>query len=280
MVEHWDVPHVEALRDGYRVEFAEEFDGNRLDSARWIPSHLPQWSSREQAAARYSLRSGQLVLEILEDQPPWCPEFDGGTRVSSLQTGVHSGPNGSVIGQHRFNERVVVREEQAPERLYTPLYGYFEMRAKAVAHASNMVALWMIGYEEAPEHSGEICICEIFGRDIEPGKVLVGMGVHPFGDPHLDDDFSKVQIDIDATAFHVYAAEWTPTHVDFFVDGRGVKSVRQSPNYPMQLMLGIYEFEDARVDVASGLHSYPKEFIVDYVRGFHPLQGDAPRSRP
>ena len=279
MVERDEAAPGRALKDGYRLQFADEFDGSRLDPARWVPAHLPQWSSRAQAAARYSLRSGRLILQILEDQPPWCPEFDGSTRVSSLQTGVHSGPTGSVIGQHRFNEHVVVREQQAPERLYTPLYGYFEIRARAVAHPSNMVALWMIGYEEAPEHSGEICICEIFGSDVEPGKVLVGMGVHPFGDPQLVDDFSKVPIDIDATEFHIYAAEWTRTHVDFFVDGRRVKSVRQSPNYPMQLMLGIYEFDDARDQVAAE-GSYPKEFIVDYVRGFRQLRGDELRTAP
>jgi hypothetical protein len=39
----------------------------------------------------------------------------------------------------------------------------------------------------------------------------------------------------------------------------------------MQLMLGIYEFEDAS-DVAAEQPSYPKEFIVDYVRGFRPLR--------
>jgi hypothetical protein len=170
MVERDEAAHGRPLKDGYRVEFADEFDGSRLDAGRWVPAHLPQWSSRAQAAARYSLRSGHLFLQILEDQPPWCPEFDGLTRVSSLQTGVLSGPTGSVIGQHRFNEHVVVREQQAPERLYTPLYGYFEMRARAVAHPSSMVALWMIGYEEAPEHSGEICVCEIFGATSSPER--------------------------------------------------------------------------------------------------------------
>jgi glycosyl hydrolase family 16 len=270
MTKHHEPTREPPLKGRYRLEFADEFDGDRLDPSRWLSAHLPQWSSRKQAAARYCLRSDQLVLQILEDQPPWCPEFDGGTRVSSLQTGVYSGPTGTVIGQHRFNEHVVVREEQAPERLYTPLYGCFEMRAKAVADASNMVAFWMIGYEDVPEHSGEICICEIFGSDVETGEVRVGMGVHPFTDPHLNDDFSQVRIDIDVTEFHVYAAEWSATHVDFFVDGRQVKTVRQSPNYPMQLMLGIYEFDAGRDEVRPGVSPYPKEFVVDYVRGFRP----------
>jgi hypothetical protein len=265
--------HGEAFTDGYRLEFEDDFDGDRLNPDRWLPAHLPQWSSREQAAARYEIRSGQLVLHILDGQPPWCPEFDGTTRVSSLQTGVLSGPVGTSIGQHRFNQNAFVREEQAPERLYTPLYGYFETRVKAVADASNMVALWMIGYENVPEHSGEICICEIFGSDVEPDNVRVGMGVHPFGDPQLVDDFSKVRIGIDATEFHVYAAEWTPAYVHFFVDGRRLKSVAQSPTYPMQLMLGIYEFDGAQHQASAGDSLYPKEFVVDYVRGYRPLGG-------
>lgn len=261
-------------KEGYRLEFADEFNGEDLDPARWLAAHLPQWSSRSQAAARYRVGDGQLVLQIVEDQGPWCPEFDGATKVSSLQTGVYAGAAGSGVGQHRFNPRVVVREPQPPARLYTPLYGYFEMRAKAVADHRNMVALWMIGYEEAPERSGEICICEIFGSDVQPGAVRVGMGVHPFNDPRLVDDFSRVLLDIDATEFHVYAAEWAPTHVDFFVDGRPVKSVQQSPDYPMQLMLGIYEFDRAG-DAHAAAASYPKEFVVDFVCGFRRVDPDA-----
>jgi hypothetical protein len=34
----------------------------------------------------------------------------------------------------------------------------------------------------------------------------------------------------------------------------------------MQLMLGIYEFPATSEDEPSG--SYPKEFVVDYVRGY------------
>ena len=49
------------------------------------------------------------------------------------------------------------------------------------------------------------------------------MGVHPFGDPSLVDDFSSVRLPIDARTFHVYAMEWTPDRVAFFVDGDVVK---------------------------------------------------------
>lgn len=262
--------------DGYHLDFIDEFTGSELDLGRWLPAHLPQWSSRAQAAARYELRGGFLVLRIDRDQPPWCPEFDGGTKVSSLQTGVFSGPSGTPIGQHRFSERAVVREPQQAARLYTPTYGLFEVRAKAIADPRNMVAFWMIGYEDVPEHSGEICVCEVFGRDIRPGSVDVGVGVHPFGDRTLTDDFDRATLDIDATEFHVYAAEWKPDQVQFFIDGTLVKVTEQSLSYPMQFMLGVYEFDDVE---ASGSYvgeaSYPKEFVVDYVRGYRYVTGTA-----
>jgi Glycosyl hydrolases family 16 len=208
---------------------------------------------------------GLLRLRIDAGQEPWCPEFDGEVRVSSLQTGAYAGPVGSSIGQHRFNPAAVVREAQPELRLYTPQYGRIELRARFSDDPYAMAALWLIGYEDEPERSAEICVCEIFGRDVEAGRAVVGMGVHPFGDPRIVDDFSKLAVPIDAREFHVYAAEWTPTDVAFLVDGDTVKTVQQSPAYPMQLMLSVYDLPPVG-GVDAGV--YPKEWVVDYVRGY------------
>jgi hypothetical protein len=254
---------------GYELVFEDTFDGDTLDLSHWLPYYLPQWSSRQAAAARYRLGDGVLQLLIEADQPPWCPEFDGTTRVSSLQTGVFAGPVGSPVGQHRFNPGLVVAQAQPAARLYTPQYGLFELRAKATDDPRCMVALWMIGYEDHPDRSAEICICEIFGRNVTADQVGVGMGVHPFGDPGIRDEFSVEKLAIDAGEFHHYAAEWTPEQVAFFVDHRLVKTVAQSPGYPMQFMLGIYEFPDDG-QATQPARPYPKQFIVDYVRGWRP----------
>ncbi|MDQ4095717.1 MAG: glycoside hydrolase family 16 protein, partial [Actinomycetota bacterium] len=252
----------EIIAKGYELEVEDRFDSGRLDESLWFPYYLPQWSSREQAAARYELREGSLHLLIERDQPPWCPALDGPTRVSSLQTGVFAGPRGSKIGQHRFKAEAVVQEEQPPLRLYTPRYGVFALRAAALDDPACMVALWMIGYEDRPERSGEICICEIFGRDVGPNRAAVGVGVHPFADPDLRDDFERVSLPIDARASHEYAAEWTPEQVAFFVDGRRIKTVEQSPTYPMQFMLNVYEFGEP----TSPASTYPKRFVVEGFR--------------
>jgi hypothetical protein len=250
-----------------RLEFSDGFDRAVLDPERWLAGYLPQWSSSAWAAPRYTFDAGRLVLEIAADQPPWCPRWDGETRVSSIQTGVFAGPLGSPIGQHRFRPEVVVTEEQAAARLYTPHYARIEVRATANADPDVMVALWMIGFEDEPERSGEICVCEIFGRDVGVASVRVGMGIHPFGDSRLVDDFEQVELAIDATVAHTYVADWTSNGVDFLVDDRLVKHTDESPDYPMQLMLGIYEF------APSGSDGYPKRFVVDHVRGYTPAVG-------
>ena len=231
-----------------------------------MPYYLPQWSSRARSAARYAVAGGRLTLRVDADQEPWCPDLDGQVRVSSLQTGVFAGAVGSTVGQHRFHPDVVVREAQENVRLYTPWHGRIELRAAATDDPQAMVALWLIGYEDEPERSAEICVCEIFGRDVHADHTLVGMGVHPFGDPSIEDDFAAVRVPIDARELHDYAVEWTREQVTFLVDGELVRTVHQSPAYPMQLMLSIYDFPES--GAAADPSGYPKAFVVDHVRGF------------
>lgn len=270
--EGMDFPANPLDKPGYRVEFSDEFQGAELDTNKWFPYYLPHWSSRQRTATRYSLPGDCLRLHLEADQLPWAPEYDGGIRVSALQTGCFSGPVGSTSGQLHFRPDLVVAEAQPLTKLYTPLYGYFEIRLKAVPLAGYMVALWMMGFEETPEQSGEICICEIFGREISEQSAQIGYGIHPFNDPHLTDDFYQERLAIDAANYHLYAVEWRPTQVDFFVDNVKMRTIAQSPAYPMQFMLAIYEFPD-QLTPESAKAPWPKIFEVDYVRGYQPLAG-------
>ncbi len=199
---------------------------------------------------------------------------DGELRVSSLQTGVFAGPVGSDIGQHRFKRGLTVREAQESVALYTPRYGLFELRARALDDPAAMVALWMIGYEDVPTRSAEICVCEIFGRDVGPDSARIGMGLHPFGDPSITDAFSAESVRIDVRQAHTYSVVWAPDSVAFYIDDRLIKVVHQSPSYPMQFMLGIYEFRD-RPDGPVDHGRYPKVFAVEAFRGYRPRVSQA-----
>ena len=249
-------------RSKYELDFLDSFEGDELDSSRWLPTYLPQWSDRQRSAARYEQRGGRLRLLIEEDQLPWSPEHNGGLRVSNLQTGVFSCPVGSDVGQHHFTGGLRVSEAQEEQRLYTPLYGIVEARVAAPADRNCMVALWMIGFEDQPERSAEICIFEIFGREVEATSAVIGLGLHPFADERISDEFVKVPMSIDASKFHTYSVEWLPGEVRFYVDDELVAKMDQAPDYPMQLMLNLYEFESTAEE------DYPKSFEVDWVRGY------------
>lgn len=252
----------------YELEFDADFSGSDLDPSQWLPYYLPQWSSRERTRARYEVAEGRLTLRVDADQPPWSEEYDGSVRVSNLQTAVRSGPAGSTSGQHPFRAGLVVREAQPDVRLYTPHYGLIEVRAAVTVGEHSMAALWMIGVEDSPEQSAEICVFEIFGREIGEHEALVGMGVHPFNDPSIRDDFARVAMQGDARAFHDYAVEWAPGSTTFFIDGREVRRSDQSPDYPMQLMLDLFHFPPESGDAVE----YPQAFTVDWVRGYRRLE--------
>jgi hypothetical protein len=267
-----DFPANPPNKAGYYLEFQDEFDSDSLDTTKWLPYYLAQWSSRASSAPNYVFEPSNLVLQITQDQQAWCPEFDGEVKVSSLQTGIFAGAVGSPFGQHRFNQACVVRESQTNTQLYTPQYGYFEIRAKGDITPRNVIALWMIGYEDVPEKSGEIAIFEIFGKYATPTTTQVNYGVHPWDDTTITDEFYKDLFPIDASQYHIYAVEWTPTHIDFYLDNQKIRTIHQSLHYPMQFMLNIYELPLAP-DADMPAESYPKRLMVDYVRGYQLING-------
>ena len=190
-------------------------------------------------------------------------------RVSGIQSGVFSGEVGSTIGQQPFRDGAVVREFQPARWGWTPEYGLLEVRARMDLSLRSMAAVWMVGLEDEPAHSAEICIFEVFGDalDTDGGtpSAAVGMGVHPFRDPAIVDQFAAPRIAIDVAEPHVYAADWRPGRVDFLVDGRHVRSVEQAPAYPMQMMIAVFDFPE-KAGAAQAADHVP-ELAIDCVRG-------------
>lgn len=222
------------------ARFVETFEGDDLDPAAWTTSYLPAWSSRAASAATYRVAGGELSLSIPPAHPLWCPDLhEGPLRVSAVQTGNRSGPVGSADGQQPFREGLTVREEQPTVIGFAPLYGRIEVECRATISARSMFSAWMVGLEDRPERCGEICLVEVFG---DTG--LIGSGVHPFRDPRLREDFDAIDLGVDVDDWHVYAADWSPDGVEFSVDGDATRSVAIAPDYPLQLILGVFDFPD------------------------------------
>ena len=270
-----DFPANPLDKPGYILEFHDEFDESHLNLDKWCPFYLPHWNSRSQSVPNYVIENSNLILQITDDQLPWCPEFDGNVKCSSIQTGQFSGAVGSKFGQHRFSPACVVREAQPNIQKYTPQYGYFEIRAKGLETSANLISLWMIGYEDEPQRSGEIAVFELVGAHTSPTGSSLRYGVHPWFDPALRDEFYEERLDINAAEFHIYAVEWTPSQVEFYVDNYKRRTIKQSPGYPMQFMLGIYEIPAASewIGAYDPGAPYPKQFTIDYLRAYQPVGG-------
>jgi hypothetical protein len=218
----------------------ERFPDATLDAAVWLPSYLPAWSSLSESAASYRVDERGLLLCIPEDHPLWCPGLhdDPPIKVSGVQTGNRSGPVGSTSGQQPFRPGLVVQEAQEAFAGFTPFLGRIEVECSAEIGPDAMFSAWLIGLEDEPERSGELCLVEVFGD--APG--LIGSGVHAFRDPSLHEEFGTIEIGIDVRERHRYGVDWRPDGVDFLVDGRTVRRTRQSPTYPMQLEIAVFEF--------------------------------------
>jgi hypothetical protein len=225
------------------MTFRDDFDGHDLDRSVWIPHYLPQWSSRAGTAATYEVADSELRLTIPPAQGLWChDEHEEPLRVSGVQSGVFSGEVGSTAGQQPFRDGLRVREAQPTQWGWTPHHGVLEVRARMDLTARSMASVWLVGIEDESQRSGEICVFEVFGDQIDDAGPAVGMGIHPFRDPTLRDDFATPRLRLDVREFHVYAVDWRPGRVDFFVDGEHVRTVEQAPAYPMQMMIGVFDF--------------------------------------
>jgi hypothetical protein len=243
----------------------DRFAGDALDLSVWLPHYLPHWSSRASSAATYVVADGELRLSIPPEQGLWCEGVhDGPLRVSGIQSASFSGPVGSPVGGQPFRDGLLVAGEEPEFWGYTPLYGHIEARARGVLSPRSMMAFWLSGIEDKPQHSGEICVMEIFGDAVRPGSADVGIGLHKFRDPGLVEQWSTVPLPIDVSEFHTYAVDWQPGSLVFSVDGTPVRTIGQSPNYPVQLMLAVFDFPDK----ATGADDVPvPEMIVSHVLG-------------
>jgi hypothetical protein len=223
----------------------DDFDGDALDLSVWLPHYLPAWSSRAASRASYTVHDSCLDLFIPAEQGLWCAdEHRPRLRVSGVQSGNHSGPVGSTIGQQPFRPGLTVVEEQETFWGWTPRFGRIEITARMWLSARSMASLWLVGREVTPEECAEICVFEIFGETVEVGAAAVGSGLHAFRDPRVPEDFATTQVEMDVTQSHTYAVEWSAESVTFDVDGVETRTCARPPTYPMQLMLAVFDFPD------------------------------------
>ena len=107
--------------------------------------------------------------------PPRC-----GSPACRAATG--PGRWAAPTGQQAVYDGQLVREEQPDFAGHLQDGGHLEIRCRMTISPRSMAALWLCGFEKQPDHCGEICVTEVFGKDVVPGRVRRGR-CRPQADP-------------------------------------------------------------------------------------------------
>lgn len=256
-----DTPANSLEKAGYTLDFNDEFDSTALDSSKWIDYYLPHWcDDTSLAKAQYKFEDGCLVEYITSDQRAWCPEHDGTVKSSAIMSFDKS-------WIHNFSG---TSDNHARDTWYgyATTYGYFEIRAKlANCGGGGHQAWWFVGMQQDTNdwsnsrQTGEIDALETFFSTPNTWRIAA----YGWNDPNFQTGWYCSTDSISGTPtaeFHIYAMDWQEERLDFYYDNVLYKTIYDSPDYPMGMILNIY------TDAGSGTHNdvWPKQWAVDYIR--------------
>ena len=265
----------------YYLDFQEEFDGDTLDTDKWLDEYLPHWTPNEEdSKARYELRDGELVLQVREEDQPWSPQNDGKVICSGITTFnknyIHNFTGSNTLYEHPDSTSTDNNYFDG----YTMKYGYVEMRAKMEDDGGGgHQALWMVGTQSDADNwsdsrqTAEIDVLETSFYDAYKNWRLCGYG---WNDRNFCPSWYTSDTDVPSgdpgKEYHTYGMEWTPTQLNFYYDGELYRTIDSSPDYEMGIILSIYQNAGWSGGKPSA-DNWPKEFCVDYIRVYKPADG-------
>ncbi len=210
----------------WKQVWADEFDGDKLDLTRWTPAADCGGGGNDERQCyaadpdTISVKDGMLRLTAVKRKTkglanPWAGP------TGPMKTGDYA--SGKIVTQGKASW----------------LYGRIEARARAPGGQGVWPAIWMMPelstYGGWPK-SGEIDILETvnLGAPCEPCEG--GRENRVFGTIHFAADAAGAHrqaggntvMPASPDGFHVYAVEWTPEAIAWFVDGR--EYARVAPN--------------------------------------------------
>ncbi len=203
-----DVDAAQAQADGSageaaarRLIFSDEFSGDSLDPTKWNVVGMDFWVNEEEQAYIDSPETIQFVQGL--------EGADGGALV--LRPIYRPGEDTNAERDADFlSGRVNTRGN------FEFTYGRAEARIRMPDAAGVWPAFWLLADAPWPSE-GEIDIMEYVGESDWTGVAVHGPGYS--GDMGIADR-QYFPDGTDVTDWHVYAAEWKPESIEFFVDDR------------------------------------------------------------
>lgn len=232
----------------------DEFDqGTTLNTAWWTHEEQgPGWVNNELQTYVDGQAAGRRVTEIA----------DGKLSINCFKAG-------STIYSGRVYANVSTGWK----------YGWFEARIKLPKGKGTWPAFWMMpadnDFTKNPwPRCGEIDIMEEVGAD--PGDVSSTIHCQKYNNTGTATEHATLHVADAEDEFHVYACEWTPDHLKFYVDGKMIldyandgSGVEAWPfDKPFYIILNLAWGGDWGGYKGTDDSALPATMKIDYVRVF------------
>jgi beta-glucanase (GH16 family) len=254
---------VPVIAADWKLVWQDEFDGSGApDAEKWtyeegyIRNREAQFYTRRRENVR--VENGVLVLEARRESIP-NPAFQAGSTSWQRSRETSEYTSASVRTLDRSHWR----------------YGRIEVRAKLPSGRGTWPAIWMLGVnckEVGWPECGEIDIMENVGYD--PSAIHANIHTGSYNHVKKTGKGSKITVERPWEKFYVYALEWSPEKLDFFVDGRkyftyandnsGVASWPYDKPFYLILNLAIGGAWGGRNGIDDAI--FPQRMEVEYVR--------------
>lgn len=248
----------------WKLVWSDEFDRDGVpDPARWtyeegfIRNHELQYYTRGRAE-NARIENGVLVLEARREQYRNPRYVEGATRWQQSRP------------YAEYTSASITTEGKAAWK-----YARVEVRAKLPGGRGTWPAIWMLGVNRRNAgwpRCGEIDIMEHVGYD--PDVIHANIHTEAYNHVKKTNKGNKITVPAPDKDFHVYALEWTPERMDFFVDGakyfsftNGKTGVEAWPfDQPFYLILNVAIGGDWGGQKGVDESIFPRRMEVDYVR--------------
>ena len=154
-------------------------------------------------------------------------------------------------------------------------YGRIEVRAQLPTGRGMWPAIWLLGVDQSEVHwptCGEIDIMENVGFD--PDRIFANIHTKAYNHVKKTNKGASLVVPKPYEAFHVYAIDWTPERIEFFVDstryftfanegmGRDAWPFDQAQYLILNTAIGGSWGGEKGIDDSI----FPRRFRIDYVR--------------
>lgn len=222
--------------------FADEFDGDVLDETKWMPCY--PWNDRG------CTNSGNNELEWYL---PENVEVSGGLLRLRADKRLISAADGK---QYPYTSGMVSSYQR-----FDVTYAYIEMSARVPKGRGLWPAFWTL--PSTLEWPPEIDVMEILGHETTVVYTTLHYKLPEAAHRSTGDSFQSGDF---ADGFHIYAVDWRPDEIVWYVDGNPVFSTRDNvPQQPMYLLanLAVGGNWPGSPDADTVFPSY---YEIDYIR--------------